>query len=71
MVSCGIRILQWVVVSLALGLFAFSSDQLPLILINQNHTSAGVLRNGVLSLGLEISKGEWYPEADDGIALGV
>jgi FtsP/CotA-like multicopper oxidase with cupredoxin domain len=62
--------LQWVLVSLVLGLFAFSSE-LHRILINQNHTPAGVLRNGVLSLGLEISKGEWHPEADDGIALGV
>ena len=32
---------------------------------------AGVLRNGVLTIHLEIAKGEWHPEADDGIALSV
>lgn len=39
--------------------------------INRNHTPAGVLRNGVLTVRLLIAKGEWHPEADDGIALTV
>lgn len=48
-----------------------SAEELPRIEANQNHTSAGVLHNGVLTVQLEIAKGLWHPEADDGIALSV
>ena len=41
------------------------------ILANQNHSSAGTLRDGVLTVQLEIAKGEWKPEADDGVVLSV
>jgi FtsP/CotA-like multicopper oxidase with cupredoxin domain len=51
--------------------FAFSADALPTIVPNQNHSPAGVLRDGVLTVGMEIAKGEWYPEADNGMALSV
>lgn len=53
-----------------LSIFA-GADELPAIAINQNHSPAGELKDGVLSLHLEIGKGEWRPEADDGISLGV
>ena len=38
---------------------------------NSNLTPAGTLRNGVLSLRLEVRTGTWYPEADDGATLTV
>jgi manganese oxidase len=44
--------------------------QVPIV-ANPNHTPAGVLRNGVLTVQLEIAKGDWHPEADDGMSLSV
>lgn len=44
---------------------------LPPIVANQNHASAGELRDGILTVKLEIAKGDWYPEADNGRALSV
>jgi len=70
----GCRWLHWIgqmlVLCLALSGFGFS-EALPPIVANQNHTPAGSLRDGVLSLQLEIAKGEWHPEAEDGIGLAV
>ena len=48
-----------------LSIFA-GADELPAIAINQNHSPAGELKDGVLSLQLEIGKGEWRPEANNG-----
>ena len=48
-----------------------SGAALPLVLANPNHTSAGELRDGVLTVQLEIAKGQWHPEAKDGVALSV
>jgi manganese oxidase len=66
--------LAWIarglLIGFALSAFAFSESP-PLIVANQNHAPAGVLRDGVLSLHLEIARGEWHPEADDGMALPV
>jgi len=47
------------------------ASSLPEIEVNENHTAAGVLRDGVLMVQLEIGRGEWRPEAADGIALAV
>ena len=62
---------QLLLICFALATFGFSIDSLPSIIANQNHTAAGVLRDGVLMVQLEIAKGEWHPEADDGMALSV
>ncbi len=62
---------QLLLICFALATFGFSIDSLPPIIANQNHTAAGVLRDGVLMVQLEIAKGEWHPEADDGMALSV
>jgi len=51
--------------------FCLSNDSLPPIQANQNHSPAGLLRNGVLTLQLEIAKGDWHPEREDGMALSV
>jgi manganese oxidase len=65
------RIARLLLACFALARFGFSTDSLPPIIANQNHTAAGTLRAGVLTVQLEIGKGEWHPEADDGIALSV
>jgi manganese oxidase len=41
------------------------------IAVNTNHTPAGILKDGVLSVQLEIARGDWHPESDDGDALSV
>ena len=51
--------------------FPVAADSLPSIVANQNHVPAGVLRDGVLNFQLEIGRGEWHPEAEDGMALSV
>jgi hypothetical protein len=48
-----------------------SGTALPPILANQNHASAGELRDGILTVQLEIAGGDWHPEANDGVALSV
>jgi FtsP/CotA-like multicopper oxidase with cupredoxin domain len=65
------QIARLLLVCFALATFGFSIDSLPPIIANQNHTAAGVLRDGVLTVQFEIGKGEWHPEADDGVALSV
>jgi hypothetical protein len=70
----GCHWLKWIARGLliwfALPASAFS-ESLPVIVANQNHSPAGILRDGVLSVHLEIAKGDWHPEADDGMALAV
>src|SRR6516225_6346660 len=41
------------------------------IFANQNRAGAGTLVNGVLSVDLEIRKGRWHAEAEDGPPLFV
>src|SRR6266498_1439646 len=48
-----------------------SPASLPPIIANQNHAPAGWFRDGALSVQLEIAKGEWHPEADDGMVLTI
>jgi FtsP/CotA-like multicopper oxidase with cupredoxin domain len=38
---------------------------------NDNRTPAGVLRDSTLTLDLELRRGRWYPEADDGPSVEV
>ena len=70
----GCHWLKWIarglLIWLALPAFAFS-ESLPVIVANQNHAPAGILRDGLLSVHLEIAKGDWHPEADNGMALAV
>jgi FtsP/CotA-like multicopper oxidase with cupredoxin domain len=55
----------------ALASLPVFAESLPPMAINQNHAPPGVLRDGVLTIHLEIGKGEWHPEAEDGLALTV
>ena len=47
------------------------AQELPLIAVNDNRTPAGNLRNGVLSLQLELRKGDWHPEGEKGETIPV
>jgi FtsP/CotA-like multicopper oxidase with cupredoxin domain len=38
---------------------------------NDNRVPAGKLQSGVLTLHLELTSGDWYPEADDGSSMQV
>jgi FtsP/CotA-like multicopper oxidase with cupredoxin domain len=44
---------------------------LPQVLANDNSTPAGQLKNGVLSLRLELRAGVWYPEEEGGVHRDV
>lgn len=50
---------------------AARAESLAPIATNQNHHPAGELHNGVLTLQLEVGKGIWHPEGEDGAALPV
>lgn len=49
----------------------FAQGSLPPIAINDNRSPAGELRNGVLTVHLEIGEGQWRPESDDGEAIRI
>ncbi len=71
--SGGSRLFLWfrlVALILSLPTFVFGAA-LPPVLANPNHASAGELRDGTLTVQLEIAKGAWHPEADDGVAVSV
>ena len=38
---------------------------------SDNRISAGELKNGILTLHLELTSGSWYPEADDGPSMKI
>ena len=51
--------------------FPSRSESLRPIAANPNHSPAGILHDGILTIQLEIARGQWHPEAEDGIALSV
>ena len=53
------------------SLTAMAKSSLPPVVANQNYVPAGSLQAGVLSLQLEIAKGEWHPESENGMALAI
>jgi manganese oxidase len=71
MLRCRLGLIVLLLMCFAVSPFAYAADSLLPIVANQNHVPAGALRDGVLSIRLEIAKGEWHPEADDGVALAV
>jgi FtsP/CotA-like multicopper oxidase with cupredoxin domain len=44
---------------------------IPRVVTHENRAPAGAMKDGVLTIDLEIRKGEWYPEAEDGPHIGV
>src|SRR5260370_36509786 len=49
----------------------FADQALPVASVNDNRVPAGVLRNSVLTLHLEVRPAVWYPEKDGGPHLTV
>jgi FtsP/CotA-like multicopper oxidase with cupredoxin domain len=47
------------------------ADRLLTIAANDNRSPAGALRNGVLTISLELGEGQWRPESEEGEALTV
>jgi FtsP/CotA-like multicopper oxidase with cupredoxin domain len=52
------------------GLLASDAPQPPIV-ANDNRVPAGELRDGVLTIHLEIAQGRWHPESDDGEAVTI
>ena len=50
--------------SLCLSFANAAGAQLPRLAINDNRVSAGSLKNGILDLDLQITKGMWHPDGD-------
>lgn len=48
-----------------------AADRLPTIAANDNRSPAGDLRDGVLTISLELGEGQWHPESEEGEALTV
>src|SRR5579862_6650514 len=48
-----------------------TGHRLGLIAANDNRTPAGDLRGGVLTLQLEMRKGNWHPEQENGETISV
>src|SRR5260370_5561253 len=46
---------------------AAEQSRLPVIVANDNRTSAGTLKDGILNLRLELRQARWYAEAPDGV----
>jgi manganese oxidase len=58
------------VVILASGLVR-AAEHLPTIAVNDNRSPAGQLRDGVLTISLELGEGQWHPESEQGEVLTV
>src|ERR1044072_4328448 len=72
--NVGFRCAQQIIrllLPIVIGVVTSASEQLPRIEANPNHAPAGEVRDGVLTIWLEIAKAEWHPEADDGMSLSV
>lgn len=42
------------------------NSSLPVVMANDNRTAAGEVKNGVLTVHLELRQGRWYPEDEKG-----
>ncbi len=63
--------MKWKAVLLALSAMPLAAQSLSPITANDNRTPGGNLSRGVLTLQLEMRKGVWHPEKDDGEAIPV
>jgi FtsP/CotA-like multicopper oxidase with cupredoxin domain len=48
-----------------------AAGSVPAIASNDNRSRAGQLRNGVLTLHLEVGEGQWHPESKEGAAIPI
>ena len=63
-VCAGLLITPW-------GANALSAQEREFIVANDNQEPAGELRDGVLTLRLELRNGIWHPEGEEGEAIPV
>jgi FtsP/CotA-like multicopper oxidase with cupredoxin domain len=55
----------------AMPLFAATEVNLPVVSPNDNRASGGVLKDGVLTIKLELREARWYPDKDGGPSIVV
>ena len=71
MVSSSLRLRCMLATVMAASTFLSAADRPPTIAPNDNRSPAGELRDGVLTISLELGVGQWHPESEEGEALTV
>ncbi|MFY9562563.1 MAG: multicopper oxidase domain-containing protein [Terriglobales bacterium] len=71
MLSNALRQICFLTVLVAASSVFLAADVLPTIAPNDNRAFAGALRDGVLTIRLELGEGQWRPESDDGEVFTV
>src|ERR1700682_1130561 len=71
MLSNSARLPCVLTIVVAAGSFLCSADRPLTIAANDNRSPAGQLRDGVLTISLELGEGQWHPESAEGEALTV
>jgi manganese oxidase len=61
----------WLMLCAVTALSAGADSPVAEVMANENRTPGGELKNGVLTLHLELRKGRWYPGAEGGIYRDV
>jgi FtsP/CotA-like multicopper oxidase with cupredoxin domain len=71
MISSSVRPSCLLTIVVVASSFLWAADHPPAIAANDNRSPAGELRDGVLSISLELGEGQWHPESEQGPALTV
>jgi FtsP/CotA-like multicopper oxidase with cupredoxin domain len=71
MISISMRLSGLRTIVVVASSFLCAADRLPTIAANDNRSPAGELRDGVLTISLELGEGQWHPESEEGAALTV
>ncbi len=69
--NLGKRTLAAAIIASLFAVVPLAAQNLAPIAANDNRTPAGQLRDGVLALQLEMRKGNWHPEREDGETIPV
>jgi manganese oxidase len=71
MISNAVRLSCLLTILVVASCLLCAADRLPTIAANDNRSPAGELRDGVLTISLELGEGQWHPESEEGEALTV
>ena len=71
MISNAVRSSCRLTIAILASVFVCAGDRLPTIVANDNRSPAGELRDGILTISLELGEGQWHPESEEGQALTV
>jgi FtsP/CotA-like multicopper oxidase with cupredoxin domain len=71
MISNAVRSSYLLTLLFLVSCFLGAADRLPTIAANDNRTPAGQLRDGVLTISLELGEGQWHPESEEGEVLTI